>query len=233
MLSADLNVCCLADLIGVAVRRNRDAIALEYDGGQRSYGEFWERSLRCANALLALGFKTGDRIAIFAQNCPEYLEVYVGLQLAGLVAVPANYRLSGDELAYLLNDSGSSGLIIGAEFLPLLATQLNKIGISAAQTVVFGRTADHGYAYESLLAKASDADPPRSILPQNPGAIFYTSGTTGFPKGAMLSHFALLTRLLLRPRFGSDVDPPLATRLRRTGVARGGARRFILPASQR
>jgi acyl-CoA synthetase (AMP-forming)/AMP-acid ligase II len=194
MLSAHLNVGCLADLIGVAMRRNRDAIAIEYDGGQRSYGEFWERSLRCANALLALGFKTGDRIAIFAQNCPEYLEVYVGLQLAGLVAVPANYRLSGDELAYLLNDSGSSGLIIGAEFLPLLATQLNKISIAAAQTVVFGRTADHGYAYDSLLAKASDADPPRSILPQNPGAIFYTSGTTGFPKGAMLSHLALLTR---------------------------------------
>ena len=197
MLSAHLNVGCLADLIGIAVRRNRDAIAIEYEGGQRSYGEFWGRALRCANALLALGFRPGDRIAVFAQNCPEYLEVYVGLQLAGLVAVPANYRLSGDELAYLLNDSGSSGLIIGAEFLPLLATQLSKISIAAEQTVVFGRTADHGYTYERLLAKASDADLPRSILPGNPGAIFYTSGTTGFPKGAMLSHLALLTRFAL------------------------------------
>ena len=194
MLSARPNVRCLADLIGIAVRRNRDAIAVEYDGGQRSYGRFWARSLRCANAMIALGFKPGDRIAVFAQNCPEYLEVYVGLQLAGLVAVPANYRLSGDELAYLLNDSGSSGLIIGAEFLPLLATQLGKIRIAAAQTVVFGSTAEHGYAYERLLAKASDADLPRSTLPGNPGAIFYTSGTTGFPKGAMLSHLALLTR---------------------------------------
>src|SRR3984893_3585906 len=126
MLSAHLNVCCLADRIGIAVRRNRDAIAVEYDGGQRSYGRFWARSLRCANAMIALGFKPGDRIAVFAQNCPEYLEVYVGLQLAGLVAVPANYRLSGDELAYLLNDSGSSGLIIGAEFLPLLAAPWGK-----------------------------------------------------------------------------------------------------------
>src|SRR6266446_5651936 len=98
-----------------------DSGPIASSGSDRSYREFWERSLRCANALLALGFKTGDRIAIFAQNCPEYLEVYVGLQLAGLVAVPANYRLSGDELAYLLNDSGSSGVIIGAEFLPLLA----------------------------------------------------------------------------------------------------------------
>ena len=139
MLSPHLNVGCLADLIGTAVRRNRDAIAIEYDGGQWSYGQFWGRSLRCANALLALGFRPGDRIAIFAQNCPEYLEAYVGLQLAGLVAVPANYRLSGDELAYLLNDSGSSGLIVGAEFLPLLVTQLSKIRVGAAQTVVFGK----------------------------------------------------------------------------------------------
>ena len=194
MLSPHLNVGCLADLIGVAVRRNRDAIAIEYDGGQRSYGEFWGRSLRCANALLGLGFKPGDRIAIFSQNCPEYLEVYVALQLAGLVAVPANYRLTGEELAYLLNNSESSGLIIGAEYLPLLVTQLDMIGIGAAHTVVFGKTAEHGHAYEGLLAKASDADLPRATLPGNPSAIFYTSGTTGFPKGAMLSHLALLTR---------------------------------------
>src|SRR3984893_13520575 len=176
MLSARPNVRCLADLIGIAVRRDRDAIAVEYDGGQRSYGEFWARSLRCANAMIALGFRPGDRIAIFAQNCPEYLEVYVGLQLAGLVAVPANYRLSGDELAYLLNDSGSSGVIIGAEFLRLLGSQLGKLRIAAGQTVVFGGAADHGYAYEGLLAKASDAELPRLSLPGNPGAIFYSSG---------------------------------------------------------
>src|SRR5258708_12614573 len=172
MLSPHLNVGCLADLIGVAVRRSRDAIALAYDGGQLTYGEFWERSLRCANELLALGFKTGDRIAIFAQNCPEYLEVYVGLQLAGLVAVPANYRLSGDELAYLLNDSGSSGLIIGAEFLPLLATQLSKIKICAAQTAVFGKTAGHGYPYQSLLPKPPVAALPPLTLPGPPAPIF-------------------------------------------------------------
>ena len=194
MLSPHLNVSCLADLIGVAVRRNRDAVAIDYDGGQRTYGEFWGRALRCANALVALDFKPGDRIAIYAQNCPEFLEVYVALQLAGLVAVPANYRLTGEELGYLLKNSGSSGLFIGAEYLPLLATQSGKIEIGAAQTIVFGRTADHGHAYESLLAKASDADLPRSVLPASPAAIFYSSGTTGFPKGAMLSHLALLVR---------------------------------------
>jgi len=207
MLNPHLNVGCLADLVGVAVRRNRDAIAIEYDGGQRTYGEFFGRSLRCANAMIALGFRPGDRIAIFAQNSPEYLEVYVGLQLAGLVAVPANYRLSGDELAYLLNDSGSSGVIIGAEFLPLLVSQLGKIRIAAAHTVVFGSTADHGYAYERLLAKASDAELPRATLPTNPGAIDPTATFLGLHYGDCLRFSAKLRF----PRLASRLAPMRAT----------------------
>src|ERR1700685_4653546 len=91
MLEPRAQVTRLAALIGIAVRRNPRAVAIEYEGGQRTYAEFWSRAVRFANVMLGLGLETGDRVAVFAQNCPEYLEIYVGLQLAGLVAVPANY----------------------------------------------------------------------------------------------------------------------------------------------
>ena len=74
MPTYDPNVTCLADLIGIAVRRNPNAVAIEFDGGSRTYGQFWERANRCAHAMLALGLGAGDRVVLFANNSPEYLE---------------------------------------------------------------------------------------------------------------------------------------------------------------
>jgi acyl-CoA synthetase (AMP-forming)/AMP-acid ligase II len=83
------HVTCLADLVRIAAQRNPAAIAIEHDHGRLAYATFWERSVRLANAIRARGLQPGDRVAVFAQNCPAYLETYVGLQLAGVVAVPA------------------------------------------------------------------------------------------------------------------------------------------------
>src|SRR5437868_138145 len=107
-----LHVTCLADLIGIAVRRQPRAVAIEHEHGRLTYAEFWERTRRCASALRALGLESGDRVVVFADNAPEYLELYVGLQRAGLVAVPANYRLVGDELAYLARNSRASAIVV-------------------------------------------------------------------------------------------------------------------------
>jgi acyl-CoA synthetase (AMP-forming)/AMP-acid ligase II len=193
-MSRDSNVTCLADLIGIAVRRNAAAVAIEYEGGQRTYGQFWDHANRCAHAFLALGLNAGDRVVMFASNCPEYLEIYIGLQLAGLVAVPANYRLTAQELAYLVTNSRSSALVIGEEFLPLLSTLQTKLPFDAASIVVLGAAKDHAKAYERLIAAAPTATMPSKAALHKPGAIFYTSGTTGFPKGAMMSHLTMLTR---------------------------------------
>jgi acyl-CoA synthetase (AMP-forming)/AMP-acid ligase II len=190
----DPNITCLADLIGIAVRRNPNAVAIEFEGGNRTYGQFWERANRCARALLALGFNAGDRVVLFANNSAEYLETYMGLQLAGLVAVPANYRLTADELGYLVNNSRSSALVIGEEYLPLLASLGARMPFGPDKIVVIGSAKDHARSYERLIGAApSSAMPSRARL-NNPGAIFYTSGTTGFPKGAMMSHLTMLTR---------------------------------------
>jgi acyl-CoA synthetase (AMP-forming)/AMP-acid ligase II len=187
-----LHVTCLADLVRIAAQRDPSATAIEHDRGQLAYAQVWERSVRIANALLARGLRTGDRVVLFAQNCPEYLESYLGLQLAGLVAVPANYRLTPPELHYVLDNSGARGLLIGEEYLAHLG-KLRAEGRRVPDTVVvYG--GDHEHCYERVIAGAGTHEPPRSFGLGDPAAIFYTSGTTGFPKGAVMSHAVILSR---------------------------------------
>ena len=188
------NVTCLADLVRNAARREPAAVAIEHDRGRLSYAQFWDRSLRLANAMLTRGLRPGDRVALFAQNCPEFLESYIGLQLAGLVAVPANYRLTPPELSYLLDNSGARALLIGVEYLSYL-DKLRQTGQRVPDVViVYGAAVDHGNAYERALLHAQATMPPRSFGVHDPAAIFYTSGTTGFPKGAVMSHAVILSR---------------------------------------
>jgi acyl-CoA synthetase (AMP-forming)/AMP-acid ligase II len=191
---ASPHVTRLADLVRIAAARDPAAIALEHDRGRMSYGEFWDGSVRLANAMLARGLKAGDRVVVFAQNCPEYLQTYIGLQLAGVVAVPANYRLTPPELAYLLDNSGARGILIGEEFLPHLNKLREAGGRIPGTVVVFGPAASHENAFERAIAAASASVPPRATSLQDPAAIFYTSGTTGFPKGAVMSHAVILSR---------------------------------------
>ena len=193
-MATSTNVARLADLVRVAMRRDPSAIAIEHDSGQLTYGEFWSRAVQCANALLARGLRQGDRVAMFAQNCPEYLESYIALQLAGLVAVPANYRLTAKELAFLLENSGARALLIGEEYLSLYREVREIHSIPPGVVLVFGAADSHADAYERAVRAASSEEPRCTTGPGDPAAIFYTSGTTGFPKGAVMSHAVLLTR---------------------------------------
>ena len=194
MQAATSNVVCLADLVGIATRRNPRVVAIEHEHGSLTYGELWRRVQQCANALIALELPAGARVVIFAQNAPEYLETYLALQCAGLVAVPANYRLSGEELLYILENSGADALIVGEEYLHLLASIRSRISTSDLHVIVYGEPDDGQMAYEHLIGAESDEPCARRATALDPAAIFYTSGTTGFPKGAVLSHLAILSR---------------------------------------
>ncbi|MDI3469055.1 MAG: Long-chain-fatty-acid--CoA ligase [Pseudolabrys sp.] len=158
------------------------------------YGTLAARAARIAGGLSALGLSPGDRVAIAAKNCVEYVEAICGIWHAGLAAVPANAKLHGRELGYVLEHSGArlcfatSGL--DAEIASYAPKTLERL-------IVFG-TPD----YERLLA-----GDPVPAEPRDGGDLawlFYTSGTTGRPKGAMLSH-----RSLAQAGFAylTEVDP--------------------------
>ena len=148
-----------------------------------SYAQFAERAHRLAHALRGpLECETGDRVAYLAPNTPELLEAYFGVVLAGCVLVPLNIRLSAAEVQRLVDDCEPRVLVVH----PSLA------GIAA--TVTGPRHLDIGPGYEALLA--GQPPPPFEPPPVDENAIceiFYTSGTTGRPRGAMLSHRALYT----------------------------------------
>jgi acyl-CoA synthetase (AMP-forming)/AMP-acid ligase II len=108
--------------------------------------------------------------------------------------VPVNFRLSAPELAYVLENSGAKGIAIDEDFLPVYEAARTQVDPPPHSVVVLGRRCEHFSGYERLLAKAAATEPVQRTSPFSAAAIFYTSGTTGFPKGAVMSHLALLMR---------------------------------------
>lgn len=155
-----------------------------------SFGEWNERSCRLGNALLGLGLGKGDRVAILAYNCLEWLEIYVALAKAGLLAVPINFRLVGPEIRHILEDSGARALIVQEALVERVGGAVSQLPALAGRCILLGPAgAATGYrAYEDLISAASAAEPAISVRPEDGWAVMYTSGTTGKPKGAVQSH---------------------------------------------
>jgi long-chain acyl-CoA synthetase len=183
----------LGDIARSGARTYPDAEAVVFENTRLTYREFDDRTSRLANALLKLGAARGDRIAILAENTHKYLEVYLGVAKAGLVTTPLNFRLSQDELAHILNDSEARLVLVGDGCEPAAVGLLSKatmvrtwIGLDYE----FGR-----HSYENLLADAANADPLVPIGEHELAVLMYTGGTTGSPKGVMLSHRNVLAAM--------------------------------------
>lgn len=167
--------------IGDWIHRRRvksgDATALVSADTHRSYAEFATRVDALASALERRGIRHGDRVAYLGPNAPEFLETLFAVGSLGAVFVPLNTRLAPAELAYALDDSGSSLLFVADECAGLVA----DVGIPQ---VVVGAEGD----FESLVVTGDAAHVDRAVSLDDPVAILYTSGTTGRPKGAVLTH---------------------------------------------
>jgi acyl-CoA synthetase (AMP-forming)/AMP-acid ligase II len=163
---------------------------------------------RLAHALLALGARPGDRIAMLMPNCSQGLETILAPMKAGMAVVPMNMRLHPDEHAYMLEDSGARVLVYAEELREHLASVRARL-TGVERFVCLGQGARGDLELEELVAGAPREDPPDvAIEPDAMAWLFYTSGTTGHPKGAMLTHRALLTMaqqfLQLAPPRGPD-----------------------------
>ena len=155
---------------------------------RRSYRELNARANRLANAMLKMGVKRGDRVAVLALNEPEYVELYYGLGKIGVIMVPLNHRLAPPEVAYIANDCAAQTFIFGKEFAPVAEAIREQI---PAKTFlgIMANPPQWAQSYEAVIG-AAPADEPEHIGGDDDTlTILYTSGTTGRPKGAELTHF--------------------------------------------
>ncbi len=183
-------------LLGDLIRRNRKLLpqkaAVIFEGDSLTWSELDERVSRLANALIDLGAKRGDHVAILSKNCVEYLETYFGCARSATICTAINYRLTPRELQYVIENSEAKIVIVSDEFLGTLE-EIRADLTFAEHFVVIGKTPEGMKSYDDLLAAASPEAPDIEQHEDDVVLQMYTSGTTGLPKGAMLTHRNLMT----------------------------------------
>ena len=165
------------------------------DGEHRqTYGELAKRVTALAAALQGLGIRSNDRVAMLMLNGHEFAEVIFACWEIGAVAVPLNYRLAAEELIFIINDAECKAMISDDVMLPM--TTAMRPRLEGIENYISTAKADDSLYYEELLA-SSDSDVTPVVIGENDLAgLFYTSGTTGLPKGVMLSHRNLWMNLM-------------------------------------
>ena len=156
-----------------------------------TYREFNERADRLSAALLRLGVRKGDRVAYLSFNCHRLLEAYYGVPQIGAILLAMNIRLTPEELTYILNDAAPRVLCFDPEFIPLV--EALRPGVQSVEHYIALRDVKPAWAqekfYDELLAASEPADIDFREIDENSVAeLFYTSGTTAYPKGVMLTH---------------------------------------------
>lgn len=185
----------LAGIVERHARERPDAIAIRYGERQWSWADWDSRIRRTAAALRAAGLERGQCVAFLDKNHPACLEVLIAGASIGAVTTVVNWRVIGDELVHVLADSGARMLLVGAELRA-------AADAAAAQVPGLDRIVEIGDEYESLLAAASPAPPAAGVDEDATALVIYSSGTTGRPKGVLLSQRALVNHAAnLAPAF--------------------------------
>ena len=165
--------------------------ALIFKGQRTTYGELYQQACRLSAALSrSFGLRRGDRVAIFLSNIPEFLQAYYAVEKLGAIAVSLNVMLKRDEVEFILRDCGAKALIT----MPQLLEQVPENILTLRGTVVVGETNRIGcLRFFDLIAERPTSEAPNVRVETEDGAaILYTSGTTGQPKGVLLTHGNLL-----------------------------------------
>lgn len=181
----------ITQCVNRAVQQDHAGIVTRFGRRTRRWGEFAERVARLAGGFRALGVEPGNRVAILALNSDRYLEFYAAVPWAGAAAVPLNTHWSPPESIKALNDSGATVLMVDDAFASKAEAIVAGAGSVRAVIHMGDAAAPSGMtSYEHLIERAAPI-PDAGRTGDDLAGIFYTGGTTGFPKGVMLSHRSL------------------------------------------
>ena len=159
---------------------------------EMTWKEFEEKANRFANFLLSRGYKQGDKIAILLMNCLEWLPIYFGILKAGCMAVPLNFRYTADEIKYCLDLADAAGLVFGPEFTGRVEQIADRMPKVKTLLYVGGDCPVFAESYSRLTGFCTSANPGIKRYPEDEAAIYFSSGTTGFPKAIVLQHRCLV-----------------------------------------
>lgn len=175
----------VGDIPATAAHRAPDVVAVQFHDRAITYAQLRDRCWQLSNALLAIA-APGDRIAILAENCPEYALCYYGVPGAGMALTFLNYRLSPPELAYIIGNAAPTVLIVEDKFMGAIDAIRDQLGVHTIVSI--GQPSPGTLAFDALLASGDATPPDVRVADDDLAWLLYTSGTTGLPKGAMLSH---------------------------------------------
>ena len=184
------------DFLMIASAIVPDRVAMHFDGEEITFADVQESVNRLANGMADRGVGAGDRVAVMQVNCPEVIEAYFAIAQLDAIYVPINFRAKSEELEQMLKVAQPSLLLIGERYLPLLDN--GGSGISTEQVVVLdGEAPPSAMTYQDLIA---DAVPDQLHFAEagddDTTVIMFTAGTTGVPKGVMLTHDGFSSYLL-------------------------------------
>ena len=181
-----------------------------------TWGIFNEKANRFANMLLGRGIKKGDKVAIIMYNCLEWLPIYFGILKTGAIAVPFNFRYDASEILYCVELAEVDVIVFGPEFIGRIEVNAEKLSKGRLLIYVGDNCPSFAESYRELVADCSSKNPDIEITDDDFGAIYYSSGTTGFPKAILHKHQSLTQAAIMEQvHHGTDRDdtflciPPL------------------------
>jgi long-chain acyl-CoA synthetase len=185
----------LASVLQESALRRPDKVAAIEGSRSATYAELWDAALRRAAALRAVGVQPGDRVALLGLNTIDFVTAYYGILARGAVVVPVAPMLVADEIAFLLKDSGAKLALVADDLAEVVARGAADAGV---EVLLLG----------AENATAAEPEPRRAATePLDPAVLFYTSGTTGRPKGAVLTHFNLVMNAFTNAYTANHIVP--------------------------
>ena len=177
----------IGGLFAARARSDAAGVALINGGRRLTFAELNERANRLAHVLAGEGIRRGDRVGILARNGAAWVELELAAAKLGAIVAAQNWRLAPPELEHCIRLAEPRAMLVAEAYAGTLA----GLGVHVPQTIMLGND------YETRLARADAREPPEVAEPEDPLVILYTSGTTGLPKGAVVSHRAFIARALV------------------------------------